>query len=339
MLRVYCKEADKLVEVPAEAPVSVPTEAEGGPPAPARPVVWFDLLNPTPEEDREVEQRLGITIPSRAEMEEIELSSRLYTEDGAEFMTMVALTNLDAEEPSKTPITFILKKPALVTVRYAEPKPFLAYATRATRPGMVPCQSGEQVMFGIIEAMIDRDADALERAGNEIDGISRDVFRTHERKANKRQRSLSSIIEQIGRKEDLLTMIQESLVSITRLVSYHNVVDAAVSKAGKDSRTQMKAIQRDALSLGDHARALSDKLTFLLDATLGLINLEQNQIIKLFSVAAVVFLPPTLVASIYGMNFHFMPELSWPLGYPFALGLMVLSAILPYLYFKRKGWL
>jgi magnesium transporter len=338
MLRVYCKAGDKLVEAPvlAEPRIAGAAAPEPVPTQPAPPVIWIDLLNPTPEEDREVEQRLGIAIPSRADMEEIELSSRLYSEDGAEFMTMVALTSLDSDEPSKTPITFILKKPTLVTVRWAEPRPFNAYVARAMRPGLVACQSGEQVLFGIIEAMIDRDADALERAGNEIDAISRDVFRKRERKADRRQRDLNSIIEQIGRKDDLLTMIQESLVSITRLISYHTVADTAVTKA---AREQMKAIHRDALSLGDHARALSNKLTFLLDATLGLINLEQNQIIKLFSVAAVVFLPPTLVASIYGMNFHFMPELSWPFGYPFALGLMVLSAILPYLYFKRKGWL
>jgi magnesium transporter len=132
--------------------------------------------------------------------------------------------------------------------------------------------------------------------------------------------------------------VQESLVSTSRLIAYY----AAVQEAGDDSRTTkqlMRIIRRDATALGEHARALSSRLDFLLNATLGLINLEQNQIIKIFSVAAVVFLPPTLVASIYGMNFDFMPELSWVLGYPWAIGLMMLSALLPFLYFKRKGWL
>jgi magnesium transporter len=329
MLRAYARQVDRLAEIQVLEPNT---------PA-AKPVVWLDLLNPTLDEDRLVEAMLGITIPSRAEMEEIELSARLYHEDGAVFMTMTALTNLDADEPVKTPVTFILKGPTLVTVRYAEPKPFLAYAARAMRPKGVPCGSGEQVMLGIIEAMIDRDADALERAGNEIDLISRDVFKKRAGTATKQQHDLRSIIEHIGRKDDLLSMVQESLVSISRLVTYHTAMEPPTTKAGKENRLILKQIQRDALSLGDHARALSTKINFLLDATLGLINLEQNQIIKIFSVAAVVFLPPTLVASIYGMNFDFMPELAWYVGYPFALGLMVLSAVLPYLYFKRRGWL
>ncbi len=328
MQRIYARQNDRLVELTDPQAL-----ADQG-----TPVVWIDLINPTPEEDAVVEQALGITIPSKAEMEEIELSARLYFEDRAQFMTLTALSNLDTDEPNKTPITFILKRPTLVTVRYAEPKPFIAYTTRAMRSGSVPCASGDDVLSGLLEAFIDRSADALERVGNEIDAMSRDVFRTREKKANRRQRNLSTVIEQIGRKEDLLTMVQESLVSITRVVSYHTAIDPASTK-GAGGRQVLKQIQRDAVSLGEHARALSNKLTFLLDATLGLINLEQNQIIKLFSVAAVVFLPPTLVASIYGMNFKYMPELDWPFGYPMALGFMVLSAVLPYVYFKRKGWL
>jgi magnesium transporter len=327
MLRVYTRQSDKLIEIPRLDPEN------------ANPPIWLDLLNPTVEEDAQVEGFLGINIPSQAEMEEIELSARLYREDGAEFATMTALINLDSDEPAKTPVTFIVKGQTLVTVRYAEPKPFTAYTVRALKANGAPCGSGEQSMLGIIEAMIDRLADALERAGNEIDQISRDVFKQRAATADKRQRNLRTIIEKIGGKEVLLSMVQESLASISRLVTYHTGLEPNTTRIGKESRLIMKQIQRDALSLGDHARALSNKIIFLLDATLGLINLEQNQIIKIFSVAAVVFLPPTLVASIYGMNFDFMPELAWYVGYPFALGLMVLSAVLPYLYFKKRGWL
>ena len=194
-------------------------------------------------------------------------------------------------------------------------------------------------MTGLIEALIDRMADALERLGNEIDVISREVFRSKVDKATKKTRNLQSFIEQIGRKGDFLTMVRESLVSISRLVAYHVAVESGDRKLTKETRQRIKLIQRDAASLGEHASFMANKINFLLDATLGLINLEQNQIIKIFSVAAVVFLPPTLVASIYGMNFDFMPELQLTLGYPLAIVLMVLSAILPFVYFKRRGWL
>jgi magnesium transporter len=304
-------------------------------------LVWIDMLNPTAEEDRAVEEALGISIPSQDEMQEIELSSRLYAENGAEFLTMTALANLDSDEAVKTPITFILKRSALVTVRWSDPRPFTAYRMRAARQKEALSGSGEQVMMGLLEALVDRTADALERVGNEIDAISRAVFGNKARKVNKKTHDLQAVIEQLGRKSELLTMVQESLVSLGRLTAYHVALEQ-VSKptpSARETKSMLKMIQRDAVSLGEHARGLIGRINFLLDATLGLINLEQNQIIKIFSVAAVVFLPPTLVASIYGMNFEFMPELAWPFGYPFALGLMVLSAVLPYLFFKRKGWL
>ncbi|MDW9758600.1 magnesium/cobalt transporter CorA [Sinorhizobium meliloti] len=304
------------------------------------PVIWFDLFNPSSEETRLVEERLGIAIPTRDEMQEIELSDRLYQEDGAEFMTMTATAKLDSDYPAKVPVTFILKGATLVTVRHAEPKPFQVYANRITKPNGAACETGELVMLGLLEAMIDRTADALERAGNDVDQISREVFRKSNASATKKTRDLQSLIEQIGQKGDLLTVIRESLVSIGRLVAYHVAIEGSTPrKAAKESRQRIKLVQRDAASLGDHALFLSNKINFLLDATLGLINLEQNQIIKIFSVAAVVFLPPTLVASIYGMNFEVMPELTWRFGYPYALILMIASALLPYVYFKRRGWL
>jgi magnesium transporter len=366
MLRLFSREADHLVPVDAlalaetRAPFPVPAlEGEGlpeaellAPSAPAHaPVpVWFDLLNPEPGEIRRVETALGLDLPTRDEMEEIELSARLYQEDGAEFMTMTALAGLDGDDPVKTPVTFILKGGSLVTIRYADPKPFAAFLSRARRPHGLACVGGDTVMLGLLEAIIDRLADVLERVGNEVDGVSREVFRAKSAnarptgkggkgKAAEVTTDLQGLIEQIGRKGDLLTAARESLVSISRLVAYHAALEAPVRKGAKDTRQRIKLLQRDAGSLGDHAQFLQDKINFLLDATLGLINLEQNQIIKIFTVASVAFLPPTLVASIYGMNFQSMPELNWAIGYPMALGVMVLSALLPFLFFKRKGWL
>lgn len=302
--------------------------------------VWIDLRSPTADEDRLVEKLLAISLPTREEMEEIEVSARLYQEDTAEFMTLTAVTRIETEDPETTPITFVLKGNTLVTLRYAEPKAFTTYIARAQKPGAVPCAGGEQIMMALVEALCDRMADALENVGRNIDGVSRRVFRRKpSEKASTDTQDLQSIIENIGRDGDLLTKVRESLVSINRLLTYHQTLEADDKRKIKDARNRAKILYRDVVALTDQATFLSNKVNFLLDATLGLINLQQNQIIKIFSVAAVVFLPPTLVASIYGMNFEHMPELKWLLGYPWAIVLMILSAVLPYVYFKRRGWL
>jgi magnesium transporter len=334
MLKIYHREDDRIV--------GHDLDLEHGTPSldPATPAPWIDLLSPSVEEARFVEGVLGIAIPTREEMLEIEISSRLYNENGAEFMTINGLSKLDTDEPTMSPITFILKHSSLVTVRYEEPKPFLAYTLRAARNGSVACASGEQVMLGLIEALIDRIADALERVGAKIDSFSREVFRhTGSTGDGSRSRDFARIIEQIGREGDLLGLVRESLVSITRLLTYHNATEDADKKATREARSKLKTLQRDVASLSDHSSYLSGKINFMLDSTLGLINLEQNQIIKIFSIAAVCLMPPTLVASVYGMNFKMIPELEWEFGYPMALGLMLVSAILPVLYFRRKGWL
>ncbi len=303
-------------------------------------VPWFDLANPTAQEIALVQQRLGIVIPSREEMQEIEISARLYSEGGSEFMTMTALARLDSDEPIATPITFILCGTSVVTVRYEEPKPFVAFLQRAQKSGGVPCANGEQVMLGLLEALIDRMADALERVGGKLDSFSRDVFRHKDVNGRStRTRDFQQIIEQIGREGDLLGLVRESLISITRLLTYHIAIEIEDKKASKEARVRVKILQRDVAALSDHSSYLSGKINFMLDSTLGLINLEQNQIIKIFSIAAVCLMPPTLVASIYGMNFKHIPELDFEYGYPLALIAMVVTAILPVIYFRRKGWL
>jgi magnesium transporter len=329
MLSFYLRDNDTFRQMPVDASTATSDTNVTA--------LLFDLLNPTPEEDRLVESILGISIPTREEMEEIESSARLYTEAGAEFMTVTILTDLDTDHPGRTSVTFILKGSRLVTVRYADPRPFKTFIGGLQRPNRYA--TGELIMLGLLEATIDRLADVLENTSNNIDAISREVFRSNSQAGRRNTRNLQSVIEQIGRKGDLLGLARESLVSLSRLLTYHRALDIENPKLTKEARQQTKVLQRDVASLSDHDSFLSAKLSFLLDATLGLINLEQNQIIKIFSIAAVVFLPPTLVASIYGMNFDFMPELQWLLGYPFAIFLMIASSILPYLYFKRRGWL
>ena len=298
------------------------------------------MLAPTIPENRIVEGWLGFAIPTREEMAEIEVSARLYSESGAEFMTINALSLLDTHLPVSSPVVFIIKGGTLVTVRYEEPRPFQVFAARAARPGSVPCATGEQIMYGLLEALIDRMADALERVGMKLDSFSREVFRRKGGpEAVNRTRDFQSIIEQIGGEGDLLGMVRESLVSINRLLTYHIAIEDPDKKALRDARGRLKTLQRDVASLSDHSSYLSSKINFMLDSTLGLINLEQNQIIKIFSIAAVCLMPPTLVASIYGMNFKSIPELQFDYGYPMALAMMVVSAIVPVVYFKRKGWL
>lgn len=348
MLRIHAYDLDRLVsgsfQEQPEVDAAPATQGEAVAPAKSRQkpgVIWYDLIQPTADEEREVGERLGIAVPTMDEMEDIELSARLYQEDGAEFMTMTVLTRPDAGTPHKVPVTFIIKGQVLVTVRHSEPRPFDAYMARARKANTMGVHSatGELVMAGLIEAIIDRMADTLERVGNDIDQISRDVFEAKASKANKKQRDLQELIRAIGQKGEFITITRESLVSVSRVVAYYAALDGVDRKLSKELRQRLKLLQRDATSLGDHSAFLSGKINFLLDATLGLINLEQNQIIKIFSVASVMFLPPTLVASIYGMNFAYQPELQWHYGYHAAIALMIVSMAFPYLYFKRRGWL
>ena len=333
MLRVYRRYDDHLV--PTDIEVTGHT-----PPAEAEGALWLDLINPSRHEDHFIGHLLGVSIPTREEAQEIEVSARLYHEDGAEFMTMTGVSQLDSEAPMTTPITFVLKGETLMTIRYAQPKPFFTYATRAQKSGAVPCVDSEQILLGLVEALIERMAEALEKAGRRLEHLSRQVFR-HKPTDSKssKTRDFQAIIEEIGARGDLLAMIRESLVSLHRLLAYHNTTAKAAEGPSKDAAVWVRDMQQDIAALSDHARYLANKTNFLLDATLGLINLEQNQIIKIFSIAAVCLMPPTLVASSYGMNFKNMPELEWLFGYPWALALMLITAIIPFVWFKRKGWL
>jgi len=221
----------------------------------------------------------------------------------------------------------------LITVRYADPLPFRAFAAYALRHPSA-CGDGQAAFIGLLEAIIDRIADVLETVGADLDRLSREVF---SRSAAQTSRDFQKLLTRLGRADDLVSKARESLVSIGRLLAF--AIQGLQSGGRKGGGARLKTIGRDVASLSDHASFLNNKVNFLLDATIGMIYIEQNAIIKIFSVAAVVFLPPTLIASIYGMNFAHMPELDWRLGYPLALALMVVSAILPYWYFKRRGWL
>jgi len=191
------------------------------------------------------------------------------------------------------------------------------------------------VLVDLLDAIVDRAADILERIGAEVDAVSRDIF---EPESERTGAHYKAILTAIGRRGDLTSKVRESLVSIGRLLLFL-ANEAEGMRWNKDTRTLLNSMQRDVQSLSDHATYLSNKITFLLDAVVGVVTIEQNNIIKIFSVAAVALLPPTLIASIYGMNFKHMPELDWRYGYPLAIFLMIAGAVLPYLFFKWKKWL
>ena len=324
MLSVYVPHGSTLERIAIESGSPPPEEA-----------VWIDLITPNVQEDKLVEKLLGVAVPTREEMQEIEVSSRLYVENGARYMTATLMCQSDTATPKTTPVTFILSSHKLVTVRYDEPRPFAIVEHKLARscPTTV---SGESVLMDLLDAVIDRSADILERVGIEVDQVSRSIFEPEE---EAEQPSYKDVLKALGRKGDLTSKVRESLVSIGRLLLFLTN-EAEGLRWKKDVRAHLQSMRRDTASLSDHATYLANKITFLLDAMLGVVNIEQNAIIKIFSIAAVIFMPPTLVASIYGMNFHHnMIELEWELGYPFALILMVFAAVLPILYFKWRKWL
>lgn len=298
--------------------------------------IWLDLVAPTGEEDRIVEAAVGVSVPTREEMAEIEISSRLYIENGARYMTATVLFNTETDKPATTAITFIIAGKKLVTVRYDQPRPFTYLAGKLSKACSVNT-TGPSIMLELLDAIIDRVADILERLAADVEKVSGRVFERNAARDDPNQR-YQAVLRAIGRKGDLLSKTRESLASLNRLVLFFTNEAEAVGLQ-KDQRAHLKSVARDISSLTDHSHFLANKITFLLDATLGMVSLEQNNVIKLFSVMAVTLMPPTLIASIYGMNFKHMPELDWTFGYPMALLMMIVAAIGPYLFFKWKRWL
>ncbi len=295
--------------------------------------LWVDLVEPTDAEEAALESRFGIDIPTREEMRAIEISSRLYHENDAAFMTATLPARTDTDDLLMWPVTFVLIRDKLITVRYHEPRAFKTFPQRAEQVSL-GCTRGDNILVALLEALVDRIADVLERAQRDVDGISHDIFGTDSTRAT---RDYQAVLRQIGRKGDLVSDLRDSLLSLVRMTGFFG--QSVAQSDDKELRGRIKTTTHDIQALTDHTAFLSQKITFLLDATLGLVDIEQSNIIKIFTIAAGVFLPPTLIASIYGMNFVHMPELRWQYGYPLAVIAMVLSGVLPYWYFKRRGWL
>lgn len=297
-------------------------------------LVFLDLLNPSRSEEVEAEKWLEYQLPTREEMQEIEESSRLYTEKEAIYMTAWIPVGLDTTEPDNTPITFVVAPDCLTTVRYADPHAFRVLADQVRRQCQTPIAS-DAVFLLLMELIVARIADALESVESDLKKIGRDVFAREAHRANAAiEKDLGEVVKLLGRRNALVANLRESLVSITRMLQYF--LNSAATWMHGSLAMQFRSVMRDIKALDDYTNQQTQEMAFLLDSCLGLINIQQNQIIKIFTVASVLFLPPTLIASIYGMNFEHMPELEYPWAYPVVLVLLVLSAFGPIVYFKRK---
>lgn len=333
MLTLYKHVDGQLTAFPASGPDEADAEAAR---ATETSAVWLDLVHPTRDEEKEIERHVGVQVPTREEMAEIEVSSRLYFERGAHYMTANIIYAVDSPEPQSTAITFILAEKSLITVRYAEPRAMRLFLTRANQ-GDTACDSPLAIMVGLLEAIIDREADLIERLQADTERIAQTIF---DMKGGQRSRSgrYDVTLKQVGRVGEISARVRESLLSLGRVITYLNQV--VMMRPDADVlRQRLRTEEKDVQSLSDHIHYMTNRINFMLDATLGMVTIEQNQIIKLFSVASVMLMPPTLIASIYGMNFQNMPEIKWEYGYPMAIGLMVASALGFYLYFRRRGWL
>ena len=291
-------------------------------------VVWIDLLKPTREEELAVEAALGLQLPTTEEMQALEPSSRLYQESGATFMTASLLARSHEDAPFATPVTFVLARGLLVTLRYEELRAFTIFAERAPQG---EASSGAEALLGLWDAVVERLSRTLDDMGDKVEEVSTLIF--HRPAAG----NFRPLLTGLAQAQSVTSLTRNSLVSLARTLGF--AILAHEIGADAEGRAHLEALQRDVQSLVEYAGQQSAHIAFLLDAALGLINIEQNGIIKFFSVVAVAFMPPTLIASIYGMNFDVMPELHWIAGYPFALLLMLMAGVVPVGWFKHRGWL
>jgi magnesium transporter len=302
-----------------------------------RKVSWLDLLDPTPDERSIVESDWGLRLPSREDLNEVESSSRTAEENGVLFMSVPIASHGHAGDEAPSPIGFVLSKDVLVTIRYAPSRSFDVAAERFAR--CTPRGSSAQAFAILIEEIVDSTADRLEDIAAELDALSRSVFRRsrtrHQREVRSNDALRNTLIE-VGNAGERLSQMRSRLVGLQRIVPF--AAEPARAWIPDDVRSRLLVAHGDLTSLTDYQIHLSDKVQFLLDAVLGFINTKQNETFTVLTVVSVVGIPPTLVASIYGMNFKNMPELEWAWGYQFGLAMIVLSTILPILWFKWRGW-
>ncbi len=302
--------------------------------------VWIDVIDPTDDEKQRVQRATGLRVSTAAELQEIESSSRLSEEENRDlYMSMPLVLSLDRKNVRTTPLGFVLNRERLLTVRFERSASFDTLRDRAQR-----LENGHRtsahVLFTLFEIIVDRLADELEKIRDELDAISRAIFREDlgsGRAPRREDESLRRALRAVGTSGDLVSRIRDSLLGIGRIAPF--VAQAGASWLPADIGPRGKTLRDDIGSLSDYDAHLSNKVQFLLDATLGFINVAQNNIMKAFTVFSVAGIPPVLVAGIYGMNFKNIHEYDWAWGYQYSLVLMVVSFVIPLLAFKWRGWL
>jgi magnesium transporter len=302
---------------------------------PLSDAAWIDLLDPTPDEVERVSRESGLTVPTEAAISEIESSSRLATRDGTLYLSM-PLASRPETEPRSISLGFVLSPQHLITVRFASSRLFDHFMQQ---PG-APVRSSSHIMVGLLEAIVDRQADALEQVKMDLEEISHRIFCPEMATASGRKREdamLRATLLSLGRIGDLVSHVRESQVVAARIVPY--VETSAADWLPKELKPRLHTLRRDIASLNDFDTHLNDKLQFLLDATLGFINMAQNNVMKVLTVVSVVGIPPVLLAGIYGMNFKSMPEYDWAWGYAYGLAVIGVSALIPLAIFKWRNWI
>jgi magnesium transporter len=296
-------------------------------------VFWVDLLNPTAAEIAQVAAEYGLAVPSRESLQEIESSSRLRAEGQALYVSMPLA--IEAADFAPVPLGYILSPQLLITVRFSEVHAFAQVEARIEKD---PHVGSAAAFCALMEGMVDFSADKLEKLSSDLAAVSARAFRQQAspRQEDKRiSRGLRDCLNAIGIAGDDLSHGRESILGLQRIIGF---VLKMADWLSPEEKTRLSTAQQDLISLIDFEAHLSGKTQFLLDAILGFINTEQNEIFRVLTIGSVVGIPPTLIASMYGMNFHNMPELAWRWGYLYGLALIALSTLLPILWFKRRGW-
>ncbi len=305
--------------------------------------VWLDLLRPTETERAAAAHATQLDVPPEAELAEIESSSRLSVEGDAIYLSTPMTYRGDDGMSLMAPLGFVLSPRHLLTVRFAGMRAFDSFADRfnaSTGRGSTVTPCSVSAFVGLLEAIVDRLADVLEHVGGDLDGLSHQIFRPAtggSHNAANEDAKLRAVLRDVGLAGERVSNIRDSLLGVSRIVLYVNEVASSWIPEGLKPR--FKTLRQDVASLSDHDNQLTNKVQFLLDATLGFINIEQANGIKVLTVVSVVGVPPTLIASIYGMNFKWIPELQWEYGYFYGITLIVLSAVVPLWWFKKRGWI
>jgi|tagenome__1003787_1003787.scaffolds.fasta_scaffold20669027_1 magnesium transporter len=303
-----------------------------------RNAVWIDLVSATPDLVAQVEQATGLQVPSEANINEIETSSRLAMRDGVLYLSM-PLVSVSGDRPRNASVGFILSPERLITVRFAASRTFDAYAMQPPR-GQDHQAASAHIFVGLMEAIVDRQADVLEQVRNDLDTISHAIFAMGTTQVSGRKNedaTLRRILGELGRIGDMISHIRDTQVGAARIVPYVQ----AMTKAWlpKELSPRLKTLRQDIVSVSDFDTYLNEKLQFLLDATLGFINIAQNNVMKVMAIASVVGIPPVLIAGIYGMNFKSIPELDWAYGYAWGWGLIIITTLIPLAVFRWRKWI